>query len=680
MATDAQTLLEGPPPGQSGQALGQPRIEVVTGGDQGHGAPLPERSAGSLALWFLAAFALVLLPATVWNLSRPPVYRATATVLTTVPAERSGAGRSDADVQHVAIQRQLLLGRQLLADTIARVDAAGGDPPPTPDDLRPLLTVDAVPGTNLVELSAEGGLPLLLSDIVNAWLASYEGLRQAEIEARLGTRLEKLAEQGDSLETQIAAKRAALTAFREQRDIVTLERDSNRALNRLNTLQASLAEAEDAQIKARARLMALESAAASGAPVIVDEAAATLAQLQQQEAELAVRVQELQKRYTEMFIQNDPDKRALPEQLKRLRARIATVGRQGAEAALTEARRAVETTTDRRLRLERELADQKRVASRFTADFEAYKDLEADLAALDDMQRSTQGERVALETQAIDGYPQIEIIEPAHPPRDPVRPHYGRDFGISAAAAAGAGLLTVLGLLLLDASRRPRRGLPMTGVRIWGDDAGGRAAGAPQLPPYAPPGQLGQAPGGLLGRGPAPLGALPDATTRQLMGGEVEALWELADDAERQVMGLLLCGLDLPEIAQLTMEDFDLRESELRVPTDARRVLLPPALADLFKDAHPLPAWRSPDEAVEIAARIPLLAVDAGLAHAAEVTPEVLRHTYLAYLVRQGARLTELHRVAGRLDSASVQRYAPLSPAGASRPIGQVDLAYPLLA
>jgi len=59
------------------------------------------------------------------------------------------------------------------------------------------------------------------------------------------------------LEAAIAAKRAALTAFREQRDIVTLERDSNRALNRLNTLQASLAEAEDAQIKARARLMAL---------------------------------------------------------------------------------------------------------------------------------------------------------------------------------------------------------------------------------------------------------------------------------------------------------------------------------------------------------------------------------------------------------------------------------------
>jgi polysaccharide biosynthesis transport protein len=382
-----------------------------------------------------------------------------------------------------------------------------------------------------------------------------------------------------------------------------------------------------------------------------------------------------------MFIQNDPDKRALPEALQRLRARIASVERQGAEAAVTEARRAVETTTDQRLRLERELADQKRVASRFTADFEAYKDLEADLAALDEMQREAQSERVAIETQAVDGYPQIEIIEPAHPPRDPVRPLYGRDFGISVAAAGGAGLLTVLGLLLLDAARRPRRGLPMTGVRIWGDDAGGRPAGGPQLPPYAPPGQLGQASGGALpGRGPALLGALPDATARQLMGGEVEALWELADDAERQIMGLLLCGLDLPEILLLTTEDFDLRESEVRVPTDARRILLPPVLADLFKDAHPLPAWRSPEEAAETARRIPLLAVDAGLAHAAEVTPDVLRHTYLAFLVRQGARLTELHRIAGRLDSATVQRYAPLSPTGASRPIGQVDLAYPLLA
>jgi uncharacterized protein involved in exopolysaccharide biosynthesis len=661
------------PPLLPGAGGSNPRIEVVTGAEAQDPTPLPRRSALSLALWFLAAFALIAVPLTIWNYSRPPVYRSTATVLTTVPAERSGAGRSDADVQHVAIQRQLLLGRRLLTDTIALVEEAGATPPPTPDDLRPLLSVDPVPGTNLVELSAEGGQPVLLADIVNAWLGAYEALRQAEIEARLGTQLEQLADQGESLESKIAAKRAALTRFREQHDIVTLERDSNRALTRLNTLQSSLAEAEDAQIGAKAKLAALQAAAARGEPVLAEEQAATLAQLEERAAELAVRVEQLQKRYTEMFIQNEPDKRALPEALQRLRARIETVRRQGAEAALTSARREVETTTDRLFRLQRELATQKRLASRFSADFETYQDLQADLAALDEMQRDNERERVAMETRAIDDYPQIEVIEPAHAPRDPVRPRYLRDLGLTAAAAGGAGLLTVFALMLLEAARRPRRGAPMTGVRIWGPE-GDRTYPTPQF---------GQLPGG---EGPRSLdhtqapSALPDAAPRQLMGGEVEALWELADDAERQLLGLLLCGLELEEIAMLTGADVDLGAGIVTAPGDGRRVPLPPILTAIFAAADPLPAWQDPQAAHKLAQRIPLLALDAGLAHASEVTAGVLRHTYLTYLVRQGARLTELHQVAGRMDAATVQRYAPLSPAGASRPLAQLDLAYPVLA
>ncbi|MBK1633025.1 hypothetical protein CKO31_20165 [Thiohalocapsa halophila] len=668
--------LPGAEPPLSLPGSGGPRIEVVTGAEGQDHSSLPRRSPWSLALWFLVVFTLVAAPLTIWNFSRPPVYRATATVLTTVPAERSGAGRSEADVQHVAIQRQLLLGRQLLTDTIERVEDAGATPPPTPDDLRPLLTVDPIPGTNLVELSAEGGEPLLLADVVNAWLDAYEAMRQAEIEARLGTQLEQLSDQADSLETKIAAKRAALTRFREQHDIVTLERDNNRALKRLSTLQSSLADAEDAQIKAKAKLAAMQAAAARGEPVLAKAAAASLAQLAERESELAVRVEQLQKRYTEMFIQNDPNKRALPEELQRVRARMQTVRRQGAEAALTEARREVETTTDRLFRLQRELAEQKRVASRFSADFETYQDLQSDLKALDEMQRNNERERVAMETRAIDGYPQIEIIEPAHPPRDWAHPHYLRDLGLTVAAAGGAGLLTVFGLVLLDTARRPRRS-PMTGVRIWGADGERGPTG----------GQRGWLPGGgaqpELGHRPPADGepaALPSTAPRQLMGGEVEALWELADDAERQLMGLLLCGLDLPEITALTPAQVDLAEGTVTAPGDGRRIPLPPALVALLAAAERVPAWRSTAEAEELARRLPLLALDAGIAHAAEVTPGALRHTYLAYLVRQGARLTELHHVAGPMDAASVQRYAPLSPAGASRPLAQLELAYPVLA
>ncbi|MCG6943011.1 MAG: hypothetical protein LJE69_17400 [Thiohalocapsa sp.] len=668
---DGPSPLELPGPRTDGPV---PRIEVVTGAEQARAQP-PRRGPLSLALWFLAAFALVLVPATLWNYARPPVYRATATVLTKVPAERNGVGGSEADLQNVAIQRKLLLGRELLTETLKRTKAAGDNPPPTPDDLRPMLAVDPVPGTNLVELSAEGGPPLLLAGLVNAWLDAYEALRQREIEARVGTELTKLAEQGDALEATIAAKRAALTRFRERHDIVTLERDSNRALQRLNSLQASLADAEDAQIKAKAQLAAVEAASAGGEPLIAEQQATALAQLKQQEAELVVQVRHLRKRYTDMFIQNDPDKRALVEQLERVQARIEAVRHEGAQAALTAARREAETATDRRFRLQRELTEQKHVASRFSADFEAYQDLKSDLAALDEMQRRTEGERVAVETKAIDGYPQIEIIEPAHPPRDPVRPNYLRDLGLSVIAAGGAGLLTLAGVMLFDASRRPRRGPPMTGVRIWDDAVAG------DHPSRLPGADAGARLGHQRGTPAAlPRADLSGAPRRQLMGGEVEALWELADDAERQLMGLLLCGLDLPEIGALTAADFDLDAGTVTVPSDARRIALPPALLTLLAGAAALPAWPSPAAADELAGRIPLLALDAGLAHAAEVSAEVLRHTYLAHLVRQGARLTELHQVAGRLDAATVQRYAPLSPAGASLPLDRVDPVYPVLA
>jgi len=137
------------------------------------------------------------------------------------------------------------------------------------------------------------------------------------------------------------------------------------------------------------------------------------------------------------------------------------------------------------------------------------------------------------------------------------------------------------------------------------------------------------------------------------------------------------------ELAALTPGDFDLGGCTVAITGAAPRQLpLGPALCRLLQDGDPLPAWRDDAEQglQELAQRIPLLAMDAGLAHAQEVDLQALRHTYLVYLVRQGARLTELHRIAGAMGAAEVQRYAPFSPGGASRPLEQIELIYPTLA
>jgi integrase len=166
------------------------------------------------------------------------------------------------------------------------------------------------------------------------------------------------------------------------------------------------------------------------------------------------------------------------------------------------------------------------------------------------------------------------------------------------------------------------------------------------------------------------------------MGGEVEALWDLAADPERQLIGLLLSGVRVDELAALTAEDFDLSACTVALAAGPRRLCLPPTLCRLFASARPLPAWHAAEEGGldELLHRIPLLAMDAGLAHAAEVDAAALRHTYLVFLVRQGARLTELHRVAGPMGAAEIQRYAPYSPSGISRPLEQLELIYPALA
>ncbi|MGB5834679.1 MAG: hypothetical protein WBG92_22195 [Thiohalocapsa sp.] len=677
--------LEGPDDARSdGLRRGVPQIEVVTRSEQVRSPRSPGRDARPLLFWFLAVFALVLVPASIWNFARPPVYRAAAAVLTIVPESRSGFGGNNPDVQHVAIQRQLLLGRQLLAETLERVhetplDSVLVEPQLlTPDDLRPLLSVDSIPSTNLVEMSAIGANPDLLAAIVNHWLNAYEALRQKEISDQVGGRLQQLDEQASGLEDKIQQKRFALDAFRETHDIVTLERDGNQALSRLQALQTSLAEAEKEAIQARAQLRALEAALANGEIVMPEGQAAALRALQEKAAELRVQVAQQKKRYTDMFIQNDPSKRALPERLARIEARIDEMARQGRRDVINEARQLVESTTARVLTLQRELGGQKLTASRFSTSFTEYEDLKSDLTELETMQRDTEVERTALETEAVDEYPQIEVIEPAYAPRDPVHPHYLRDLSFSALAAAAAGLATVLTLLFLDARANARPApMPVTGVRIWGKDPEPGANQDGQLQPHFTRRESNQ------GLGAPPTGALPDIPLRQLMGGEVEALWDLASDDERQLIGLLLSGLRLDELNELSEDDFDPSDCRLRVNGGgARAIILAPSLCRLLGIANPLPAWRDdPVHALEeLYHRIPLLAMDAGLAHAHEVIPEVLRHTYIIYLVRQGARLTELHRVAGPMGAAEVQRYARYSPPGASRPLEQLQLVYPALA
>jgi hypothetical protein len=71
-------------------------------------------------------------------------------------------------------------------------------------------------------------------------------------------------------------------------------------------------------------------------------------------------------------------------------------------------------------------------------------------------------------------------------------------------------------------------------------------------------------------------------------------------------------------------------------------------------------------------------AYDAGLATPADVTPDALRHTYVAFLVRQGARFADLGGRVGDIPPAAFVGYGPLSPPGPGRPLDEIRQDYPL--
>jgi len=72
-------------------------------------------------------------------------------------------------------------------------------------------------------------------------------------------------------------------------------------------------------------------------------------------------------------------------------------------------------------------------------------------------------------------------------------------------------------------------------------------------------------------------------------------------------------------------------------------------------------------------------AVDSGLPDPQQITAEAVRHSYIAYLVRQGLRLSDLEQVVGYLEPPEMLSYSTYSPPQQGRKIDEIELLHPAL-
>jgi uncharacterized protein involved in exopolysaccharide biosynthesis len=635
-------------------------------------------------LVFLGVFVAAAAVGLGYTFARPAEYRASARVQITpageAPRAEPAPGTPGGSPKPFLTEVEVLASRPVLAEVVARLGAAG-EPralfgPDPIEGIRSSLEVVPVAGTNVVEIAARGGRPEMLAAIVNNLIEVYREHLAAAYKSASGESLAQVAEESQRLESSVLAKRRDVEAFRSRHNIVSLEREENQVLARVKGLGASLNAANDKAATAEGRLRSLTESAAAGKGVVRARDNPTLANLEQRASQGREELREMERTFTPDYLAMDPKAKALRTRLAELEQQIKVQREASQQAAVREAEEEVAAAREAARRIQQQMAADRQEVGQFTMRFNEYKSLQEDLAQLEKAYRDAVERRAKLEATERSRTPTVRTLEAATVPREAWRPLYLRDAGLSVAAAV---LLALLAVWLVELFNRPE---PQPPVVIAQPVVSGMLVhGGPR--PIALPGQghgVLEAPDRLL---------LPrqPSLPRELGGREIEALVHAGDGDASIAMLLVLHGIAPEELADLRRSDVDLQRDVIRVGGEWSReipiggVLKSALAAGPASPGGQLVSLRGgrPVTLADLDGAILYAAHDAGIERPSEVTAVALRHTYVAFLVRQGIRFADLARVVGRLPPEALAAYGDLAPGGPRAALEAVQLVLPSL-
>jgi uncharacterized protein involved in exopolysaccharide biosynthesis len=636
----------------------------------------------------LLVFAGVFVTAAVVGLAytflRPAEYRATARVQITPAGEPVRAepapGNAAGSPKPFLTEVEVLASRPVLAEVVARLGAAGdklADFGPDPiEGVRAALDIVPVAGTNVVEIAARGGRPEVLAAVVNNVIEVYREHLANAYRSASGESMAQAAEEAQRLEASVAAKRRDVEAFRARHNIVSLEREENQVLARVKGLGASLNAANDRVATAEGKVRSLAESAAAGKAVVRSRDNPTLANVEQRLSQVREELRELERAFTPDYLAMDPRARALRSRIAELEQQLKVQREGSQQAALRDAEEELAAAREAARRIQQQMAADRQEVGQFTTRFNEYKSLQEELGHLETAYREAVQRRAKLEATERGRMPSVRTLEAATIPQEVWRPLYLRDAGLSLAAAL---LLALLAVWLVELFNRPE---PQPSVVIAQPVVSGMLVhGAPQ--PVALPGRARavlEAPDqALLSHQPI----LP----RELRGQEVDRIVWGADHETRIALLLLLHGVAPEELVELRWADVDLERRVLRVRGESPRELgiggaLERELA-IEPGSSDGPVLRArgerPATLDDVATAFLYAAHDAGIERPSEITPAALRHTYVAFLVRQGIRFADLARVVGDLPPAALAAYGDLAPAGPRAALEAIELVLPAL-
>jgi polysaccharide biosynthesis transport protein len=647
----------------------------------------PRRRLAVFSIVGLVALALGL----IYTLMRPAQYEATARLeivpaaATPVPVtQTSGAppgaetrGAEEHGSKSFRTEVQVLTSRPLIEEAVGRLTKSaelpadiGAEPI---DSVQRMLSTQAVEGTDVVLLRAEGPQRQFLARLVNTLTSVYQERLAAAYQKSTGIGADQLRDSVQALEQKVAAKRQEVEAFRSSNDIVSAERDENQLLSAAKGLATALNEAKGKLAAAEGQLRAARNGAAAGQSMVTAKDNPTVADLEKRASQLREQLHDLEQGFTPRYMVLDPTVKAARARLDNLAQQIKEERVAGQRAAVAEAEGKVTAARETVEQLQQQINENKTAVQTFIARFGEYKAMQEDLGHLEQLHRASLDRLARLEASDAETAPHVEILEAARVPQLPWSPLYARDAGISLGGAVALGFLAVW-LVEFFSRREPE---PAAVRQPWWPVPVGLGAAAAPHPLLAPE----------IARLPA-----PDPPPRELTDAEIAALLRAANDDGRLVVTSLLSGLSAEEIVALAWDQIDLDAGTIRMSGEsprtlplndplrrlltARRASEPQAEGTVLLDPGPS---GDPLPIDDVRSLVMYAAYDAGLDGADDVTLRTLRHTYLAYLLRQGIRFADIGRIVGRLPQQELTAYMRFAPSQPRLPLEQIDLILPAL-
>jgi uncharacterized protein involved in exopolysaccharide biosynthesis len=606
---------------------------------------------------FLLVFLPCMLASQTYIFLQPAIYQSMATVLTMAKTDIDQVSPS-ADIQHVSIQKQILLGAAVLEKTTEHLqNMLTNNRNWSQDELKSMFMVVPEPNTNLVHLQAEGPDPKLLQRAINAWIDSYLKLRASFIADNTDKVTQELQDQLKRIELQVTDKRHEIDQFRLQHDILSTESSDNQAHSRLQGLNKALNDAMTEEVKTKAKLDSILDAISHNQVVVPEADGNTMAVLVQQAEKLRDHLAGLEAQYTKEYIQLNPKLRKVREQLVEIEIKIsekASLGkdyaRQEAENNYAAARQAVQT-------IKKQMQEHKQLATDYTAQFSAHQALQQELLKLETLQQDTKQRLVDIDVKQREKYPQVDVVDWASLPDKPIRPNYVKESLLALGICLFLGLLTVLIIDYLN--REPEiASAPMSlgGIHLHHQPhAMLDISEQQQRVVYEP------------------LKSLPIAEKpRELSHEEVMILFEAAEPSIKAIISLVMNGLSLAEILSLTSECLNIELLMIFIPGQ-RNLLMTAAVATSFRDLQIFDHWPNEDT---IKTLLCCAAIDGGLSEPEQITVEALRFTYILFLIRQGIKLVDLTKIVGSLPPSQLIELGRFSPADSGVSLEQIVLDY----